>query len=139
VGRLGEHVQVQADEDGRGHGDHPRPEDENEHPAQLGRHVIERRTVGLGRIRRGGPAPYGDHEQDPEYHLQHQADDHAVVPQRAVPVPSGFSTASVPASSESIPSAAKCRRSPSAELYLNQFYGSASRELFSVSVSRSAS
>ncbi len=54
-------------------------------------------------------------------------------------VPSGASTASVPVSSESIPSAAKCRRSPSAEVYLNQFHGSASRESFSVSASRSAS
>src|SRR6516165_11382689 len=53
--------------------------------------------------------------------------------------PSGVSTASVPASSESSPSAAKRRRSVSAGLYLNQFHGSASRDSFSSSAVRSAS
>ena len=53
--------------------------------------------------------------------------------------PSGVCTASVPASSDSSPSAAKRRRSISGEVCLNQFHGSASREYLSSSAVRSAS
>ena len=53
--------------------------------------------------------------------------------------PSGVSTASVPVSSASIPSAAKRRRRAQAGVKVNQFHGSASRDSFSSSAVRSAS
>jgi Endosomal/lysosomal potassium channel TMEM175 len=53
--------------------------------------------------------------------------------------PSGVSTASVADSAPISPSSANRRRRPSAEVYLNQFHGSASRDSFSSSAARSAS